>query len=196
MLLLTLRGTPTLYYGDEIGLPCVPIDPDRVRDPFEKNVPGIGVGRDGSRTPMQWNTDSNAGFTNGEPWLPLDDAWRIGNVEVMGSDPSSIFSLYRKLLHLRRERKALSQGVYGALVTQGDVLLYIREWGMDRLLIALNFAATPATVSIGTKHRIGSILISDFGGREGECVLDVIRLRGNESLIVELERDVALTRSA
>jgi alpha-glucosidase len=193
MLLLTLRGTPTLYYGDEIGLPCVPIPPDRIRDPFEKNVPGIGVGRDGSRTPMQWDTEPQAGFTNGDPWLPLDAAWKTSNVEVMTSDPHSILTLYRKLLRLRRERKALSQGVYGAVAIRGDVLLYIREWGLDRLLIALNFTSTPATVRIGTKHKLGSVVMSSFGDRDAEHILDEIELRGNEGLIVELERNVALT---
>ena len=71
MLLLTLRGTPTIYYGDEIGMHQVAIAPDRVRDPFEKNVPGIGVGRDGCRTPMQWDATANAGFSAATPWLPL-----------------------------------------------------------------------------------------------------------------------------
>jgi alpha-glucosidase len=71
MLLLTLRGTPTLYYGDEIGMQQVAIALDQVRDPFEKNVPGIGVGRDGCRTPMQWDAGVHGGFTTGEPWLPL-----------------------------------------------------------------------------------------------------------------------------
>ena len=73
MLLLTLRGTPTLYYGDEIGMHQVAIAPDQVRDPFEKNVPGIGVGRDGCRTPMQWDATPNAGFSTAQPWLPLAD---------------------------------------------------------------------------------------------------------------------------
>jgi alpha-glucosidase len=71
MLLLTLRGTPTIYYGDEIGLAQVPIPPDRIRDPLERRVPAANLGRDGARTPMQWSTKSYAGFSNSEPWLPL-----------------------------------------------------------------------------------------------------------------------------
>ena len=73
MLLLTLRGTPTLYYGDEIGMRQVAISPDQVRDPFEKNVPDIGVGRDGCRTPMQWDATRYAGFSTSAPWLPVAD---------------------------------------------------------------------------------------------------------------------------
>ena len=71
MLLLTLRGTPTIYYGDEIGMRDVPIPPERVQDPWEKNEPGLGLGRDPERTPMQWDGRPKAGFTTGEPWLPL-----------------------------------------------------------------------------------------------------------------------------
>jgi alpha-glucosidase len=71
MLLLTLRGTPTIYYGDELGMRQVDIPRDRVRDPFERNVPGIGVGRDGCRTPMQWDASENAGFSKVNPWLPM-----------------------------------------------------------------------------------------------------------------------------
>jgi alpha-glucosidase len=70
MLLLTLRGTPTMYYGDELGMLNVPIPADRVQDPFEKNVPGKGLGRDPSRTPMLWNATPYAGFSDHPPWLP------------------------------------------------------------------------------------------------------------------------------
>ena len=66
MLLLTLRGTPTLYYGDELGMTDVPIPPDEVQDPFEKNEPRHGLGRDPQRTPMQWDSSPNAGFTTGQ----------------------------------------------------------------------------------------------------------------------------------
>ena len=82
MLLLTLRGTPTLYYGDEIGMQQVTISRKVVRDPFEKNVPGIGVGRDGCRTPMQWDANPHAGFSTSDTWLPLADDYIQENVEV------------------------------------------------------------------------------------------------------------------
>ena len=71
MLLLTLRGTPTIYQGEEIGMTDVPIPPERVQDPWEKRVPGLGLGRDPARIPMLWDTSPNAGFTTGTPWLPL-----------------------------------------------------------------------------------------------------------------------------
>jgi alpha-glucosidase len=80
MLLLTLRGTPTIYYGDEIGMTQVALPAECIRDPFEKRVPGIGVGRDGCRTPMQWDDGPNSGFSECEPWLPIADDFRETNV--------------------------------------------------------------------------------------------------------------------
>lgn len=83
MLLLTLRGTPTMYYGDEIGMRDVSIPPHRVRDPFEKNVPGLGLGRDPVRTPMQWTDGEFAGFSTAEPWLPLGELLLRANEGVI-----------------------------------------------------------------------------------------------------------------
>jgi alpha-glucosidase len=191
MLLLTLRGTPTLYYGDEIGLPQVVIPPDRVRDPFEKNVPGIGVGRDGARTPMQWSTEPYAGFSTGEPWLPLAGDWRTDNIESLCRDSSSVLNLYRRLLRTRRERKALSLGVCGSAVAQGDVLLYRREWDLERLLVALNMGATAATVSIAGPQGVGRVILSDFGNRDGEFLRGAVNLAPNEGLVIELEPGVS-----
>src|SRR5262249_51413371 len=121
MLLLTLRGTPTLYYGDEIGMPQAAIAPEDVRDPFEKNVPGIGVGRDGCRTPMQWDASSYAGFSDVAPWLPLANGHRLENVVNLDADTKSILSLYRLLIALRRKRPELASGIYEPLVAEGDL---------------------------------------------------------------------------
>ena len=90
MLLMTLRGTPTLYYGDEIGMQQAAILPEQVQDPFEKNVPGIGIGRDGCRTPMQWDATKSAGFSDAAPWLPVSDNFQDENVESFGKDRTSL----------------------------------------------------------------------------------------------------------
>ncbi len=115
VLLLTLRGTPTLYYGDEIGMVDVPIPPDQVQDPWAKQEPGIGVGRDPVRTPMQWDRSPHAGFTTTRPWLPLADDWPEQNVESLERQPLSILNLYRQLLALRRRHQALRIGRYEPL---------------------------------------------------------------------------------
>ena len=114
MLLLTLRGTPTLYYGDEIGMHQVAIAPEQVRDPFEKNVPGLGVGRDGCRTPMQWDATQYAGFSSAPPWLPLADDVAHENVVNLAADARSILNLYKALIRLRKQRPQLVTGSYRA----------------------------------------------------------------------------------
>src|SRR5450755_1845887 len=128
MLLLTLRGTPTLYYGDELGMQQVAIAPDQVRDPFEKRVPGIGVGRDGCRTPMQWNTEAHGGFTTGEPWLPLANDYVRENVANLSADTRSVLNLYRALIELRKATPELVAGSYAPVAATGDLLAYRREY--------------------------------------------------------------------
>ena len=143
MLLLTLRGTPTLYYGDELGLSDVAIPPEQVQDPRELREPGLGLGRDPVRTPMPWDGSQNAGFTTGEPWLPLHADWPTRNVAQMSEDPHSILALYRRLLALRRAHPALSIGDIELLETEGDVLAYQRRHGAERLIVALNLGKRP-----------------------------------------------------
>ena len=100
ILLLTLRGTPTLYYGDEIGMRNGVIAPEEFQDPQGKNV---GISRDPQRTPMQWSSAPGAGFTTGRPWLPLGIDYADQNVEQQRGDPTSMLSLYRRLIALRRQ---------------------------------------------------------------------------------------------
>src|SRR3954471_7918114 len=138
MLLLTLRGTPTLYYGDEIGMRQVAIAPDKVQDPFEKNVPGLGVGRDGCCTPMQWDAGDGAGFSTAQPWLPLANDYIHENVADLEADGSSILSLYKALISLRRKLPQLVSGAYHPVAAQGDILLYRREGEGGAVVIALN----------------------------------------------------------
>ncbi|MEO7241560.1 MAG: alpha-amylase family glycosyl hydrolase, partial [Variovorax sp.] len=145
MLLLTLRGTPTLYYGDELGMSDVPIPADEVQDPFEKNEPGKGLGRDPERTPMPWTAEApNAGFSAGKPWLRLSEDVRTRNVECQSNDEASMLTLYRRLLALRRQRASLNQGAWEPVAAAGDVLAYTRIDGDERTLIVLNFGEAPA----------------------------------------------------
>ncbi len=138
MLLLTLRGTPTLYYGDELGLADVTIPPDQVQDPRELREPGLGLGRDPVRTPMAWDVGDNAGFTSGRPWLPLHDDWPTRNVAALAANPGSILSLHRDLLRLRRRHPALALGDFALVASEGDVLAYERRHGDERIVVALN----------------------------------------------------------
>ncbi|MCG6115323.1 MAG: alpha-amylase family glycosyl hydrolase [Mesorhizobium sp.] len=139
MMLLTLRGTPTIYQGEELGMENVPIPPERVMDPWEKNVPGISLGRDPVRTPIAWTHGPGAGFTTGEPWLPIDTRPQM-QVDVQAAEEGSMLSLYRRLLELRRREDALSLGDYRTVHVDENVFCYERSHGGRRLVIALNFS--------------------------------------------------------
>jgi alpha-glucosidase len=182
MLLLTLRGTPTLYYGDEIGMHQVAIAPDQVRDPFEKNVPGIGVGRDGCRTPMQWDATSNAGFSTTTPWLPLPDDFLHENVANLDADLLSILHLYKALIALRKELPQLVSGRYVPIAAQGDLLLYRRQCEGSAVTVALNLGAEPVSLASDTAGL--RILLSTLLDRQGEEIHDILDLRGNEGVII------------
>jgi alpha-glucosidase len=147
VLLLTLRGTPTMYYGDEIGMADVPIPVDQIQDPWALREPGIGVGRDPVRTPMQWDRSPHAGFTTTRPWLPLANNWAEQNVESLELQPFSILRLYRTLLALRRKYRALRIGQYETLTCHDDVFGFARSSGQEKLIVLLNFSQERRTVS-------------------------------------------------
>jgi alpha-glucosidase len=186
MLLLTLRGTPTMYYGDELGMLNVAIPPDRMQDPFERNVPGIGVGRDGARTPMQWNPTAGAGFTTGEPWLPLSDNDQTVNVEAESSDPLSLLTLYRKLLQLRATHEALALGAYEAVAMTGDLLAYVRRSAREAFLIALNLGQDPFALTLSSLRMKGKTVLSTYLDQANDSATDTLSLRANEGIIVML----------
>ena len=186
MLLLTLRGTPTLYYGDEIGMRDVRIPPDKIRDPFEKNVPGRGLGRDPQRTPMQWSAAQNAGFTDGEPWLPIAKDHVLANVETQRDDPNSMLTLYHQLIDLRRGDPALEVGSFELVTAKRDLLVYIRRAGKRAFLIALNFGQEPTSIDVLDKAKSAQIALSTHFDRVGEYVRAGCKLRGGEGLVFHL----------
>lgn len=188
MLLLTLRGTPTLYYGDEIGLPDVPIPPEKIQDPQGRNL-GPERSRDVCRTPMQWDASPNAGFCppEVEPWLPVTADYKTRNVAVMSQDPTSILTLYHQLLALRQETPALFGGRYRPVDAgvPSDCYAYAREADGSRYLIALNFAAEPRTLALA-EAEAGRILLSTHLDREEPVTLGALQLRAHEGVIIAL----------
>jgi len=182
MLLLTLRGTPTLYYGDELGMTDVPIPPELVQDPWEKNVPGFGLGRDPVRTPMAWSTDRNAGFSSAKPWLPLGPDAQIRNVAVQAADDGSLLAFYRALLRLRRTEDALAVGAYGQVEHHGDVLTYERVAGSRRLFICLNLSGCSATVAVAD----GATPLLATHPHCGDVVRGELALAANAGVILRL----------
>jgi alpha-glucosidase len=183
MLLLTLRGTPTIYYGDEIGMEQASLLPQQVRDPFERNVPGKGCGRDGCRTPMQWSKDLHAGFSKTEPWLPVSSNLAKINVASAMANPNSIYHLHRRLIALRRSWPALSLGAFTPFAVSGAVLQYFRAFQDQRLLIALNLGDEPAEAKAPGG---GAIVLSSSCDREHERVGELVKLRAHEGVIVNM----------
>jgi alpha-glucosidase len=192
VLLLTLRGTPTLYYGDELGLENVPIPPERERDPFGLRQPGTGQGRDPVRTPMPWDGSANCGFTTGEPWLPLGGDHAAKSVEAQRRDPASMLTLTRSLLELRRREPALSLGNFALLTAEDDVLAYARTWGERRFVVALNLGATSAGLS--RKELSGRIALSTHPGRAGARIEGRLELAADEAVIIAADEATAYDR--
>jgi alpha-glucosidase len=183
VLLLTLRGTPTLYYGDELGLCDVAISPERFQDPQGKN---IGISRDPARTPMQWSAAPNAGFTTGVPWLPLSDDFERINVECESRDLDSMLALYRRLIALRRQEPALVVGSYRPVVAEPEVVAYVREHAGRRWLVALNLSSTEKQLSLDAADGQGEIVVATERKREGERLGSEIRLAADDGLVIRL----------
>ncbi len=174
MLLLTLRGTPTLYQGDELAIGHVPIPPDRIRDPQHHRQPHLDIGRDRSRTPMPWNSSPHAGFSTAEPWLPLNRDWPTRNVATQAQDPASMLALTHALLALRRAEPALSVGAIQLLDAPAGLLAYQRTHGTRQLTILLNLTAQ----GIDTEWR-GTPLLSTLVGPPQPGTL-----RANEGIVL------------
>ncbi len=182
MALLTLRGTPTMYYGDEIGMTDVAIPPSEVQDPAEKNEPGKGQGRDPERTPMQWDSSRFAGFTEGTPWLRVPADSSTVNVATLSGQGDSVLSLYRSLIGLRNANAALNIGRVEGVASDGKILRYERVDEEQRFAIRLNLSDGAAEAGVGAGHIVASTHMDRFGETAGAS----ISLRPFEGVIVKL----------
>jgi len=171
-LLLTLRGTPFLYYGEEIGMRNVPVPVERLQDPLARTL-HPNVARDGCRTPMPWEPGAGHGFTQGEPWLPFGSDADRRNVAAQREDEASLLHHYRRLIGLRRRTPALERGSFRALEAPDEVFAYERRADGSRALVALNFADAPRRVELppgavgeGLHTRPGAAAPARAGGLE------------------------------
>lgn len=185
MLLLTLRGTPTIYYGEEIGMHDVPIPQNEVQDPQGLNMPDKNLSRDPCRTPMQWSPEENAGFTKARPWLRVDAAFARENVEVQQSDPYAMLSLYKQLIALRKNEPSLSVGNYELVAADPQLLAYTRKAQNEQtFLILLNLSHRPCYFK--QQDLKGRIEISTTPELEGTAVDNTVCLSGDEGIIIRL----------
>jgi alpha-glucosidase len=185
MLLLTLRGTPTLYYGDELGMENGVIPPEKIQDPQGINL-GAERTRDVTRTPMQWDDSPQAGFSTVEPWLPVSADFATRNVARQTRESGSIFNLYRELLHYRAKSASLHGGSYQPLEAGShDCFVYLREAGEERHIIALNFSAEAQEVNIPGFGGMAQIVLSSHLDRTGSTQLEQLSLRPFEGILLK-----------
>ncbi len=178
LLLLTLRGTPFIYYGEEIGMTDGPVPVDRVVDV---------AGRDPCRTPMQWDASPGAGFTTGDPWLPLNPDRAAGiNVEAQRDDPRSMFSWYRTLIAERRASAPLRRGSYRTIDAPPGIFAFLREAGGERRLIVLNFESREARFDLPARLGAASVRLSSDPDRGLEPVNGPLVLGPDEGVLLDL----------
>lgn len=187
MLLLTLRGTPTIYYGDEIGMRDVAIPSAEMQDPQGLNMPDKNLGRDPARTPMQWDEGKNAGFTEGRPWLRLDKTFARMNVQAQQHDPHSMLTLYRRLIQLRRREPALASGNYEPVYADSQLLAFIRRSERHpSFLIVLNLTHRPGYFRPDNFSYNGTVEIATSPEVEGTTVSNSFSIDGDEGLLIRL----------
>lgn len=184
VLQLTLRGTPIIYYGEELGMLDAEIPTHMLQDPYGFLV--AGQGRDRSRSPMQWNAGPQAGFSEAEPWLPVSADYHSVNVATQRDEATSMLELYRQLLRYRRQLPALSWGSYRSLNdAPDDCFVYLRQFESQACLIALNFSATAKVLSMDDPAR-GRLILSTRLDRQERVNLGSLHLRDHEGCLIEL----------
>jgi alpha-glucosidase len=187
MLLFTLKGTPTMYYGDEIEMVDVPIPLSEIQDPQGKNMPGKNLSRDPARTPMQWDRSLYAGFSTSKPWLSIDNRFKRVNVESEMIDPYSMLSFYKRLIELRQKEPSLMHGDYKPVFSDNQMIAYIRRSeGEAGFLIVLNLSHRPCYFSTDRIELKGKIEFATTPELEGNIVEINLNLSGDQGVIIRL----------
>jgi len=173
-LYLTLRGTPIMYYGEEIGMKTTPpARQEDVKDPIGRKGWPKEKGRDGERTPMQWDGTENAGFSQGTPWLPVPPTYKTHNVAEESKDPNSVLEFYKQVLKLRHTNRALLDGNYTALNENDEnVLSYLRIYKDRGVVVALNMSGTAQKVKVNGFASVQKLLATGGSAEGGEVSLE------------------------
>lgn len=181
---LTTPGMPVIYYGDELGMIDGVIPAGKHQDPFAAHHDElISLNRDPERTPMPWNNEPGAGFTTGKPWLPINHDHVVYNVESERYDEVSFWTMYRRLLRLRKQSVSLRHGNFTMLPAQGEVMLYRRESSRERYIVMLNFSASWADVALNVADAGETVFSTHpYDAHEPKVAF---RLRPYEAIVVE-----------
>ena len=179
-MLLTLRGTPFLYYGDELALPDVPLDPETALDPVARRTGDPADNRDVCRTPMPWADEPGGGFTTAAatPWLPFGDLAAC-NVAAQRDDPGSVLHLVRDLIALRKRHAELTTGSYATLPAPDGAWAWRRG---ERFAVALNLSAA----EVESRASTAAWRWATDRARDGEALAGGVRLQPYEAVIVDL----------
>lgn len=187
VLLLTLRGTPTIYYGEEIGMRDVAIPYEEIQDPQGKNMPDKNLSRDPARTPMAWGAGAHGGFSASTPWLRVDSNYQRINVARQEGDPYSMLSLYKKLVKLREQELSLSVGEYVPIYSDHQLIVFLREKeGHDRFLVLLNLSHRMSYWRQGKKIYQGRIEVATDPDLEGTTISSVVTVGGDVGMVVRI----------
>jgi alpha-glucosidase len=188
LLLLTLKGTPTLYYGDEIGMKDVAIPENEIQDPQGLNMPDKNLSRDPSRTPMQWDDSDYAGFSRHKPWLPVARNYKMQNVNVQQEDPSSMLHLYHRAIALRQREPSLAVGNFTPVYSDHQLIAYRREFKEHpKFLVVLNLTHKPCYFRQRQALYKGTVVLCTSPELEGSRIEGTFSLSGDEGYVIRLE---------
>jgi alpha-glucosidase len=183
VLLMTLKGTPFIYYGEEIGMHNTPVSYKEIRDPMGKRYWPFFTGRDRARTPMQWSDETHAGFSERLPWLPVNRDYKKRNVRIQEAGIDSLLNLYRRLIKLRHEVKSLSHGEWIPVYNgKGGILAYFRRYEDDHILVVLNFTRKEKTLNL-TGEMTGQVLLSVQRSDGERCHLQQVKIYPYEATV-------------
>jgi alpha-glucosidase len=190
-MLLTLRGTPFLYYGEELGMTCERLPRTALRDPLGiATWPLPSLGRDPERTPMQWDASANAGFSSATPWLPVNSDYRVRNVALQDKDPASLLSWYRSLISLRRSMPALREGSIAFLDFDPDILAFERKAPTsngrteEMIVVVLNFASGRRAIEL---EKAARVLLGSVRKEDSALAAGRIELGPCEAIVASVE---------
>jgi alpha-glucosidase len=188
LLLLTQRGTPFLYYGDEIGMRDIRLRRSEILDPPGRKYWPFYKGRDGCRTPMQWDSSQYAGFSSSRPWLPVHPDYMHRNVQAQSDDPDSLLHFTRALIRLRREHPALRRGDFVAMVPDSSgIMMFVRRDPSEQILAALNFTPRRSRVSLPETSGPGSwdLLLSSLPGGSADLHTQSLTLEPYQACLLK-----------